>query len=76
MIFAWSRGLLGRFEEATANAYVRAGTTSVTPKVSCYVIDVNVIDNASVEAVRIDDSNYKARLAQADAKIGSGRAAW
>ncbi|TZG36519.1 HlyD family secretion protein [Agrobacterium sp. B1(2019)] len=80
---AWSWGwhwlTTGRFEEATDNAYVRTEITSVAAKVTGYVLKVSVADNATVEAgdvlFQIDDKDYKARLAQAEANIASARAA-
>lgn len=80
---AWSWGLqwltTGRFEEGTDNAYVRADITSVAPKVAGYVLKVNVTDNVRVKAgeilFQIDDKDYKARLAQAEANVASARAA-
>lgn len=80
---AWSWGwpwlTVGRFEEATDNAYVRADITSIAPKVAGYVVSVEVADNATVEAgdvlFRIDDSDYAARLAQAAANTDFARAA-
>lgn len=79
---AWSWGwqwlTIGRFEEATDNAYVRADITFVAPKVDGYVVDVAVSDNAVVGPgdvlFRIDDRDYRARLARAEASIASARA--
>lgn len=57
----------------TDNAYVRGDVTSLAPKVSGYVIAVEVRDNQTVRAgdvlFRIDDADYRARLAQADANV-------
>ncbi len=77
--WGWQWLTIGRFEETTDNAYVRADITSVAPKVAGYVVEVLVDDNATVEAgdilFRIDDRDYKARLTQAEANIASARAA-
>lgn len=78
-LWGWHWLTAGRFEVTTDNAYVRADVTSVAPKVSGYVVEVRVEDNATVGVgdilFRIDDRDYKARLAQADANVASARAA-
>jgi membrane fusion protein, multidrug efflux system len=59
----------------TDNAYVRGDVTSLAPKVSGYVTAVEVQDNQHVQAgdvlFRIDDANYLARLAQAEADVAA-----
>lgn len=69
----------GRFEEATDNAYLRADITSLAPKVAGYVVEVCVGDDQKVRAgevlFRIDDRDYKARLAQANANVAAAKAA-
>lgn len=78
-LWGWHWLTIGRFEETTDNAYVRADITSVAPKVAGYVIEVLADDNATVEAgdilFRIDDRDYRARLTQAEANVASARAA-
>lgn len=68
-----------RFEEATDNAYIRGDITSLAPRVAGYVTSVNVEDNASVKVgdvlFRIDDKDYRARLAQTEANIAAAHAA-
>lgn len=58
---------------STDNAYVRGDITSLAPKVSGYVTAVEVGDNQTVRAgdvlFRIDDRDYRARLAQAEANV-------
>ncbi|MDI7864910.1 HlyD family secretion protein [Rhizobiaceae bacterium n13] len=75
----WTWWQTGRFEEATDNAYLRADITSLAPKVAGYVVEVGVEDNQQVKAgdvlFRIDDRDYKARLAQAEANIVAAEAA-
>jgi membrane fusion protein (multidrug efflux system) len=70
---------IGRFEEATDNAYLRGDITSLAPRVSGYVIDVKAEDNATVKTgdvlFRVDDKDYKAKLAQTEANIAAARAA-
>ncbi|NBB50595.1 HlyD family efflux transporter periplasmic adaptor subunit [Rhizobium sp. CRIBSB] len=59
--------------EATDNAFVQADTTLVSPQIEGTVIKVLVADNQRVEAgqvlVRIDDSDARAQLAQAEANL-------
>lgn len=62
----------GRFEQ-TDDAYVRGQTTIISPQVSGYVADVPVKDFLNVRAgdvlVRIEDSIYSAKVAQARANV-------
>ncbi|GAA0649446.1 HlyD family secretion protein [Brevundimonas lenta] len=62
----------------TDNAYVRGDVTSMAPKVAGYVTVVEVRDNQSVRAgdvlFRIDDADYRARLAQAEANVEAATA--
>jgi membrane fusion protein (multidrug efflux system) len=63
---------------STDNAYVRADITSLAPKVSGYVRDIAITDNQSVKAgdilFRIDDRDYRARLAQSVANLEAAKA--
>lgn len=63
---------------STDNAYVRGDVTSLAPKVAGYVTAVEVADNQAVSAgdilFRIDDRDYRARLAQAVANVEAARA--
>lgn len=63
---------------STDNAYVRGDVTALAPKVSGYITAVEVEDNQAVVAgavlFRIDDRDYRARLAQAEANVGAARA--
>ncbi|AJE46484.1 HlyD family secretion protein [Celeribacter indicus] len=63
---------------STDNAYVRGDVTSLAPKVGGYVTAVEVHDNQSVKAgdvlFRIDDRDYRARLAQAEANVQAAQA--
>lgn len=63
---------------ATDNAYVRGDITSLAPKVGGYVTSVEVQDNQAVRAgdvlFRIDDRDYRAKLAQAEANVDAARA--
>src|SRR5262249_52303548 len=59
----------GRYLESTDDAYVKADSTIVAPKVSGYIAQVLVGDNERVKPgqllARIDDRDYKAALNQA-----------
>lgn len=65
-------------ETSTDNAYVRGDVTSLAAKVAGYVTAVEVEDNQSVQAgdvmFRIDDQDYRARLAQAVANVKAAEA--
>jgi len=58
---------------STDNAYVHGNVTAIAPKVAGYVIAVAIHDNQVVQAgdilFRIDDRDYRARLAQAAATV-------
>jgi len=63
---------------STDNAYVRGDITSLAPRVAGYVTAVAVADNQPVKAgdllFRIDDRDYRAKLAQAEANVEAARA--
>jgi membrane fusion protein (multidrug efflux system) len=63
---------------STDNAYVRGDVTSLAAKVAGYVTAVEVRDNQSVRAgdvlFRIDDEDYRAHLAQAEANFSAAQA--
>jgi membrane fusion protein, multidrug efflux system len=65
----------GRSHESTENAQVDGHIVPVLAKVGGYVTAVRVGENDAVkegtELVRIDDSEYKVRLAQADADLAA-----
>ncbi|RWD32565.1 MAG: HlyD family secretion protein [Mesorhizobium sp.] len=73
--WAWART---SGETSTDNAYVRGDVTSLAPKVAGYVTAVEVEDNQPVRAgdvlFRIDDRDYRARLAQAVANVEAAQA--
>jgi membrane fusion protein (multidrug efflux system) len=62
---------------STDNAYIRGDVTSLAPKVGGYVTAVEVKDNQAVHAgdvlFRIDDRDYRARVAQADANVQAAK---
>jgi len=69
----------GRYLETTDDAYVKADSTIISPKVSGYIAEVLVGDNEKVEAgqllARIDDRDFKTALNQARADVAASEAA-
>ncbi len=70
--------LVGRFLQSTDDAYLQADGVTVAPKVSGYVAEVYVGDNAVVKPgdplVRLDGRQYQAALDQAQASVDARRA--
>jgi membrane fusion protein (multidrug efflux system) len=70
--------VVGRYMQSTDDAYLRADSMTVAPKVSGYVTDVYVGDNATVKAgdplVRLDGRQYRAALDQAQATVDARQA--
>jgi membrane fusion protein, multidrug efflux system len=70
---------VGRFLESTDNAYVEADISVVSPKIQGYVREVRVSDNQRVAAgdvlVTIDDRDFAARRAEAEAQLAAQQAA-
>jgi membrane fusion protein, multidrug efflux system len=75
LIYWWQ---VGRFIQSTDDAYLQADSVTVAPKVSGYVTDVYVGDNAAVKAgdplVRLDGRQYQAALDQAMATVDARKA--
>ena len=69
----------GRYLETTDDAYVKADSTIVAPKVSGYLAEVLVADNEPVKTgqllARIDDRDFRAALDQARADVAAADAA-
>jgi membrane fusion protein (multidrug efflux system) len=69
----------GRYLESTDDAYVKADSTIVSPKISGYVAEVLVGDNQPVKAgqvlAKIDDRDFRAALDQARADVAGSEAA-
>ncbi|BCH15319.1 HlyD family secretion protein [Mesorhizobium sp. L-2-11] len=72
--WAWARS----DDTSTDNAYVRGDVTGLAPNIAGYVTTVEVRDNQVVRAgdvlFRIDDRDYRARLAQAVANVEAAKA--
>ena len=68
----------GRFVQSTNDAYLRADSVTVAPKVGGYVQQVFVGENQAVSPgqplVRIDSATYDASLAQQEASLQGRRA--
>jgi membrane fusion protein (multidrug efflux system) len=69
----------GRYLETTDDAYVKADSTIIAPKVSGYIVEVLVSDNEPMKAgqllARIDDRDFKTALHQARADVAASEAA-
>jgi membrane fusion protein, multidrug efflux system len=70
---------VGRYLETTDDAYVKADSTIIAPKVSGYIAEVLVGDNEKVKAgqllARIDDRDFRTALNQAKADVAASEAA-
>jgi membrane fusion protein, multidrug efflux system len=69
----------GRYLQTTDDAYVKADSTIIAPKVSGYIAEVAVSDNQPVRAgdllARIDDRDFRTALDQAHADVTASEAA-
>jgi membrane fusion protein, multidrug efflux system len=78
MFYSWQYWTIGRFQVSTDDAYVRADSTTIAPRISGYVAAVLVGDNERVEAgqvlARIDDRDFKVALDQANADLAAANA--
>lgn len=67
----------GRYHQSTDNAYVEAEIVHIAPKVEGYVAEVLVRDNQAVKQgdllLKLDESDYRAKLAEAEALLESRR---
>ncbi|MDB4874747.1 MAG: secretion protein HlyD family protein [Gemmatimonadetes bacterium] len=77
-VWAFKQWSYGRAHESTDDAAIDGHLVPVLAKVSGYVQNVTVSDNDHVKAdsllVQIDPSEYKVRVAQADADLAAARA--
>jgi membrane fusion protein (multidrug efflux system) len=69
--FAYDWWTIGRFIESTDDAYVGGNVTVIAPKVAGFISQLAVTDNQQVHAgdllIKLDDRDYRAALAKADA---------
>ncbi|KJC44794.1 hemolysin D [Bradyrhizobium sp. LTSP885] len=68
----------GRYLESTDDAYVKADSTIIAPRVSGYIARVLVSDNQPVKAgqlmAQIDDRDFRTALGQAKADVDAAQA--
>jgi membrane fusion protein (multidrug efflux system) len=71
----WSEG---RFMEDTDDAYVGADVVVLRPRVAGYIVEEHAADNQPVRKgdllLRIDDRDYRARVARAESLVAAQRA--
>jgi membrane fusion protein (multidrug efflux system) len=76
--FGWHYWTVARFEQSTDDAYVKADSTIVAPKVAGYLRSVFVSDNQRVKAgdllAEIDDRDFLVAVEQARADIAAAKA--
>ncbi len=76
--YAYHWVTVGRFIESTDDAYVGGDITVIAPKVAGFIDQVAVTDNQRVEAgqllIKLDDRDYRAALARAEAAADAQRA--
>ena len=77
--FAYDWWTVGRFIESTDDAYVGGDVTVIAPKVAGFIAQLAVTDNQQVHAgdllLKLDDRDYRAALAKADAAVAIQQAA-
>jgi membrane fusion protein (multidrug efflux system) len=76
--YGWHWWTIGRFIEATDDAYVGGNVTPISPHVPGFVARILVSDNQPVKAgeilIELDDRDYTAKLAHAEAVVGRQKA--
>ncbi len=76
--YGWDYWTVGRYLVSTDDAYVRADSTTIAPKVTGYLQQVLVKDNERVATgqvlARIDDRDFKVALDQARADVAAAAA--
>jgi membrane fusion protein (multidrug efflux system) len=70
--------MVGRFIESTDDAYIGGDLTVIAPEVAGFISRIDVRDNQQVHAgdplIKLDDRDYRAGLAKADAAVAMGQA--
>ena len=70
---AYNWWTVGRFIESTDDAYIGGDVTVIAPKVAGFISQLAVTDNQPVHAgdllLKLDDRDYRAALAKADAAV-------
>jgi membrane fusion protein (multidrug efflux system) len=76
--YGWDYWTVGQYLVSTDDAYVRADSTTIAPKVTGYLHEVLVKDNERVATgqvlARIDDRDFKVALDQAKADVAAAHA--
>jgi membrane fusion protein (multidrug efflux system) len=76
--YGWDYWTVGRYLVSTDDAYVKADSTTIAPKVTGYLQQVLVRDNERVATgqvlARIDDRDFKVALDQAKADVAAASA--
>jgi membrane fusion protein (multidrug efflux system) len=76
--YGWDYWTVGQYLVSTDDAYVRADSTTIAPKVAGYLLQLLVKDNERVRTgqvlARIDDRDFKVALDQAQADVAAARA--
>jgi membrane fusion protein (multidrug efflux system) len=79
LLYGYHWWTVGRFIESTDDAYVGGEVTVIAPRVSGFIAQVAVTDNQAVHAgdllVKLDDRDYRAALARAEAAVAAQQAA-
>jgi|SRR5215469_5643890 len=74
----WHWWTVWRFQQSTDDAYVQSDVTVIAPKVEGYIKKVRVADNEEVAEGKvlfvIDDRDFKAKVAQAEAAVALAEA--
>src|SRR5436190_772632 len=74
----WYRWTSWRFLQSTDDAYVQSDVSLISPKIEGYIKEVRVRDNEPVTAGQVlfvvDDRDFAAKLAQAEAAIATAEA--
>jgi membrane fusion protein, multidrug efflux system len=76
--YGWDYWTVGQYLVSTDDAYVKADSTTIAPKVTGYLNQVLVKDNEQVTTgqvlARIDDRDFKVALDQAKADVAAAKA--
>ena len=79
LVLTWHWWMVGRFIESTDDAYVGGDLTVIAPEVAGFISRIAVSDNQQVHAgdllITLDDRDYVAALAKAEAAVAIRRAA-
>ncbi|MGH6710534.1 MAG: HlyD family secretion protein [Bradyrhizobium sp.] len=77
--YGWNYWTVGQYLVSTDDAYVKADSTTIAPKVTGYLLKVLVRDNERVATgqvlARIDDRDFRVALDQAKADVTAAEAA-